>query len=136
MPFIGSAQSVSVTVEQLQEITSVTPQFNYLEQLITGLSLDSMFIRDTIVVYSKNIDFKKADFNLLFEGKKCKVTEVWKDSIECYYSGSYDNYEKSEFEITAIVTDYETKNIFKTAVKYRGPFIGNPEKKSWPIWMN
>nr|WP_319401008.1 IPT/TIG domain-containing protein [uncultured Carboxylicivirga sp.] len=123
VPFMGDELDVDLKYYQVGDVSTVNQTFHYNEQKITGVSLDSMFLHDSITVYGKNIDFLKANFELLLGGQKCQVVDVWKDSVKVFFSGYYGQSEASEFEIEGIITDSKEKSIYKKSIKHRDPYV-------------
>nr|WP_321453753.1 IPT/TIG domain-containing protein [uncultured Carboxylicivirga sp.] len=123
VPFMGEEQDVDMKYYQVGDVSLVNQTFHYNEQKILGVSLDSMFLNDSITVYGENIDFFKANFELLLGGQKCQVVDVWKDSVKVFFSGYYGQSEASEFEIEGIITDSKEKSIYKKSIKHRDPYL-------------
>jgi len=123
VPFLGDAQTLDITYEQLNELLPVKNQFQYNEQKIIGVSNDSIYIGDEITLYGKNIDFRRADIITLGESNWNKG-ERWQDSMRLLPS-SLDQY-SSEFVVSCQVEDIEPrtlKTIYHTFIKHLKPKI-------------
>jgi hypothetical protein len=123
VPFLGDAQNVDIKLIQLNETAQVKKSFLYNKQAITGISRDSIHWNDTITIHATNLDFRRAKFSILFEGRNCIQVAKWKDSIS--FIPSYNltsDLEKKDFRLS-IQLHNPPHELFTTTIYQKAPEI-------------
>jgi hypothetical protein len=126
VPYYGNTQSVRIEFMQLGETVTVIEKFSYHEQTITGLSKDSIFLDDTLTVYANNIDFRKANLDLLLDNMRSRTVNKWQDSISFIpQPNNYEDYNKDHFNAQCIINYYSPnqKILFNTTIAQKNPKI-------------